>query len=237
MRRSNPLEQIVTHLLNLLGQVPAPLVYLIAAIWIGLESAGIGIPIEPMMLFLGSMAAQGDINLPISILDLAVGCLIFSSLAYLIGRRGGTAAITRLGRYVGLTPMRADHIELWLRQRGLPAIFLARLTPMVRTYGSFAMGAAEVPRPAFVLGTFTGAVVYCSIWTVLGDILGARYEEVLGAFDRFKFIGIAAMALIIAVLILAHHFWGRFTLHRIAEYFHQHHAKHKVPVPPDDMAR
>ncbi|HEX6123047.1 MAG TPA: DedA family protein, partial [Ktedonobacterales bacterium] len=225
------------QLLNILGQVPAPLVYLIAAIWIGLESAGIGIPIEPMMLFLGSLAARGDISLPLSILDLAVGCLIFSSLAYLIGRRGGTAAITRLGRYVGLTPVRADHIEWWLRQRGLPAIFLARLTPMVRTFGSFAMGAAAVPRLAFAVGTFTGAIVYCAIWTILGDILGARYEAVLGAFDRFKFIGIAAMALIVAVVVVAHHFWGRLTLHRIAEYFHHHHGKHKTPVTPEAMLR
>ena len=224
------MEQLVTNLLALLGQVPPPLVYLIGAVWVGFESAGIGLPIEPMMLFVGSLAAQGHVNLALSILLLAVGCLFFASLAYLIGARGGTAAITRVGRFVGLTQIRADHIELWLRQRGAVAVFIARLTPIVRTFGSFIMGAADVPPHIFVLGTFAGALVYCGAWTILGDVLGARYEVVLGAFDRYKFFGVFAVVLIIAAVTTAHHFAGRFTLHRIAAYFHTHAGKHKAPI-------
>jgi membrane protein DedA with SNARE-associated domain len=229
------LENLVTHLLNILAQVPSPLVYLIAAVWVGFESAGIGVPIEPMMLFLGSLAAQGHVSLPLSILDLAIGCLAFSTLAYLIGMRGGTVAITRVGRYVGLTQVRADHIELWLRERGAPAIVLARLTPIIRTYGSFIMGAADVPTQTFALGTFAGALVYCGIWTVVGDILGARYREVLGAFDQYKFIGIATLLVLVAAVVAAHHFWGRLSMQRLAQYFHKHHGKHKTPVASESM--
>jgi membrane protein DedA with SNARE-associated domain len=229
-------EQFVTQLLSILGQVPAPVVYLIAAVWVGLESAGIGVPIEPMMLFLGSLAAQGHVYLPLSILALAVGCLAFASLAYLIGQRGGTVAITRVGRFVGLTQVRADHIELWLRERGAMGVFIARLTPIVRTFGSFIMGAADVPPQTFAIGTFVGALVYCGVWTIIGTLLGARYKEVLGAFDRYKFFGVAGVVLIIVLVAVAHHFAGRLSLRRMEQYFHLHHGKHKTPVASENLA-
>ncbi len=226
------MEQFVTQLLAVLGEVPAPLVYLIAAVWVGLESSGIGVPIEPMMLFLGSLAAQGHVNLALGILGLAIGCLVFASLAYLIGKRAGTVAITRVGRYIGLTQIRADHIELWLRRRGTLAVFIARLTPIVRTFGSFIMGAADVPPQIFALGTFAGALVYCGVWTVVGYALGARYKEVLSAFDRYKFLGVLAVVLIVAVVVAAHHVAGRLSLRRLEAYFHFHHGQHKSPVAP-----
>ncbi len=81
------MTNLVNHLIQILGSVPALLVYLIAAVWMGLESAGIGVPIEPMMLFIGSLAAgtHPHIFLPLAILCAALGCLLFAFIAYTIG--------------------------------------------------------------------------------------------------------------------------------------------------------
>src|SRR5215469_18097267 len=107
------MTNLVNHLIQIMGSVPALLVYLISAVWMGLESAGIGVPIEPMMLFVGSLAAGAHphIVLPLAILAVTLGCVLFSLLAYKIGQRAGTTAIARVGRYVGLSQERADHIE------------------------------------------------------------------------------------------------------------------------------
>src|SRR5215471_19425231 len=171
------MTNLVDHLIQILGSVPALLVYIIAAIWMGLESAGIGVPIEPMMLFVGSLAAgvHPHIFLPLAILATTLGCLAFSWFAYVIGQRAGTKAITRIGRYVGLNQERADHIELWLRHRGGLGVFIARETPMVRTYGSFVMGACEIPLRAFLAATFLGSLIYTTIFLILGEVLGADY--------------------------------------------------------------
>ena len=223
-------EQVVQSVLLTLGAVPAAAVYAICAGWLGLESAGIGVPIEIMLLFEGSLAAQQKVNLVIAILCTTLGCLLFAAVAYTIGRRAGTVAIARVGRFVGLNQVRADHIELWLRHRGALGVFVARVTPMVRTYSSYIMGAAEIGIPTFLIGTFLGALLYNGVFIILGMVLGRNYEKPLQYLDQFGVKGIAAVAGGIILLLLLHHFWGRLTLRRIARHFHRHHAKHHAEV-------
>ena len=227
------MTNLVNHLIDILGTVPALLVYLIAAVWMGLESAGIGVPIEPMMLFVGSLAAglHPHIFLPLAILAATLGCLVFSVIAYKIGERAGTPAIARVGRYVGLNQTRADHIELWLRHRGALGVFVARETPMVRTYGSFIMGAARIPIRTFLIATFLGSLVYTTIFITLGEVLGANYRAPLGWLDSHVGAGDAVIVIaVIAALLALHHFWGRFARYRLALHYRIHLVAGQIPM-------
>ncbi|HLZ23494.1 MAG TPA: DedA family protein [Ktedonobacterales bacterium] len=222
------MEQLFSNLISLMSSVPLPLVFLIVAVWVGAESAGIGVPIEPMMLFAGSLAAQSKnpiVEVAFFIVCTALGCLVFASIAYEIGKRVGTTAITKVGRFIGLNKTRADHIELWLRHRGGLGVFIARETPMVRTFGSYMMGAADIPPTTFALSTFGGSLVYCGIWIVLGNILGANYTQALGYLGKIGTPGILiAVGVVLAVMVL-HHFAGRFGFHRIKRHYLRHGPK------------
>jgi membrane protein DedA with SNARE-associated domain len=231
-------EQFIQHILGVMATVPAIAVYGIIAVWVGLESSGIGVPIEPLMLFAGSLTtqAQSSVNLAVAVVAATVGCLIFSTAAYFIGDRLGTAAIARAGRFVGLTQARADHIELWLRHRGAFGVFIARETPMVRTYGSFMMGAAEIGLPTFLLGTAVGSLLYCAVVTVIGAALGENYAQAFQFFERFGTIGFLVVLVVLVAVVVIHHFWGRLTLHRIALHFHRHHMLHKPPTSEADAS-
>jgi membrane protein DedA with SNARE-associated domain len=215
-------EQLVSQLIAVMAQVPPPLVYVIVALWVGAESAGIGVPIELMLLFVGSLGAQGRTILPLAVVCAAVGCLVFATLAYMIGRRVGTRSITRIGRFIGLNQTRADHIELWMRHRGAAGVLIARETPIVRTYGSYIMGAADIPIVTFVLGTFIGSLVYCALWIIVGAALGENYRAPLHYLDQVGAPGIAIAVGVVAVVVLLHHFAGRLGLHRIALHFRRH---------------
>lgn len=232
------MEQFIQHILQMMGTVPAVVVYGIIAVWVGLESSGIGVPIEPLMLFAGSLTtqAQSDVNIMLAVIAASAGCLIFSSAAYLIGDQLGTAAIARVGRFVGLTQTRADHIELWLRHRGAFGVFIARETPMVRTYGSFIMGAARIGLPTFLFGTAVGSLLYCGIVTVIGAALGKNYAHAIEFFEHFGTIGGVAVVIILLAVLVIHHFWGRLTLRRIALHFHRHQMFHKPPVHGENIA-
>jgi membrane protein DedA with SNARE-associated domain len=222
---------LATQLIAALNGIPVWAVYLFAAVWVGLESAGIGVPIEPVMLFVGSLAAQGHVNLALGILTTSLGCLAFASLAYLVGLRFGTPLITRFGRFVGLSPARADHIELWLRHRGALGIFLLRVTPVVRTFGSYVAGVADIRFPLFAASTFVGSLVYCGAWIAVGNVLGADYRKPLEYLDRLDGRGVAIVLGLIVLGIVLHHFWGRIALWRLAIHFHRHHhLKHAQPA-------
>ncbi len=216
------MEQLVSQLIAIMSEVPVPLMYLIVAVWVGLESAGIGVPIELMLLFVGSLGAEGKTILPLAVFCATIGCLAFATVAYAIGRRVGTRSITRVGRFVGLNQTRADHIELWMRHRGAAGVLIARETPMVRTYGSYIMGAADIPIATFVLGTFIGSLVYCSVWIILGAVLGKNYQAPLHYLDQIGTPGIAIAVGVVVLVALLHHFAGRLGLHRIARHFRRH---------------
>jgi membrane protein DedA with SNARE-associated domain len=218
-------EQLFTNLISLMRSVPLPLAILIVAVWVGAESAGIGVPIEPMMLFAGSLAAQSTssiVELALFIFGAALGCLVFASIAYEIGKRVGTTAITKVGRFIGLNQMRADHIELWLRHRGALGVLIARETPMVRTFGSYIMGAADVPPATFALSTLVGSLVYCGIWIEVGNILGANYTQALGYLSKIGAPGILIAVGVVLVVVVLHHFAGRFGFLRIKRHYLRH---------------
>jgi membrane protein DedA with SNARE-associated domain len=217
------MEQLFTNLVGVMRDVPSPVIYLVAAVWMGLESAGIGVPIEPLMLFLGSLSTRvgGNIVNPVgAVAACTIGCVAFASLAYAIGRREGTGVIARRGRFVGLNQQRADHFEVWLRRKGGVGVFVARLTPMVRTFGSFVMGAAEIPRRTFVLGTAAGSLLYCTIFVTIGALLG--YERPLKAVDAVGWRGVAVVVGVVILYIVLHRLWTSLTLRRIRQHYRRY---------------
>lgn len=218
------MEQLFSNLVGVMQHnVPGPLIYAIAAIWLGLESAGIGVPIEPMLLFVGSLATSGTLVNPwIATVTTALGCLAFATAAYFIGKRVGTGALARVGRFIGLNQQRADHIDLWLRHRGMVGVLIARETPMVRTFGSYIMGAADVPLPTFLLGTLAGSLLYCGVIIGVGAALG--YERPLHALGAIGWKGFAVVAAVVVVYAVLHQFWGRLTLRRMKRHYARHQA-------------
>lgn len=220
------MENLATHLISVLNSVPVLVVYVVAAAWVGIECIGIGLPVEPVMLFLGSLVAVGHVSLPLAIVTSGLGCVALGSLAYWAGRRYGTKAIARFGRYVGLKPERAAHLELWLRRRGALGVFGLRVTPLVRSFTSFVSGVADVPEASWALGTFVGSALYCAVWIVVGNAFGADYQGPLRALDRFGLWGIAAVIAIVVIVFLLHRFAGRMAFRGLAWHFQRHHKQH-----------
>ena len=220
------MEQLVTNLINTLSSVPAIVVYLLAAVWVGIECVGIGVPVEPVMLFLGSLAGaggHGKINAGLAILITGLACLLFGFISYGLGKRFGSEAIARYGRFIGLKPPRADHIELWLRRHGAVGVTAIRSTPFVRSFCSFISGVADIPVPSFALGTFLGSAFYCGVWIVIGDLLGANYKAAFTYLGKFGPIGIAVVVAIIVVITALHWLAGRQAYRRLEDHFKLHH--------------
>jgi membrane protein DedA with SNARE-associated domain len=86
-----------------------------------------------------------------------------------------------------------------------------------------------VPRHKFLIGTALGALLYCGIFIALGTLLGSNYKTSLDWMQKhFGARDILLVWGVIILLLVAHHFWGRLSLRRLAAHFHRH-AQAKSP--------
>jgi membrane protein DedA with SNARE-associated domain len=61
-----------------------------------------------------------------------LGYLLGSLVGWAIGRWGGRALLERHGRWLHLRPENLERAERWFDRHGRAAVFLGRLTPVVR---------------------------------------------------------------------------------------------------------
>src|ERR1700687_1790016 len=104
------------------------------------ESAGIPISSEIVVPLGGALASQGKLSFVGVVIAASAGNLLGSLVAYLLVKRYGETLILGPGRRVGLT---AGHLRLAdpvFLAGGLPAVFIGRLLPVIRTYISFPAG-------------------------------------------------------------------------------------------------
>ncbi len=168
---------------NLLGSVAAWIIAVISAAGyagiaglMAVESACIPMPSEIIMPFAGYLASTGRFSLVLAATAGAIGCNVGSTLAYAVGARGGRRAVERWGRYVLLRHDDLDRADRFFRRFGGPAVFVARLLPVVRTFIALPAGIARMPRMRFQLYTFLGSWPWCFVLAYVGYVLGNRWE-------------------------------------------------------------
>jgi membrane protein DedA with SNARE-associated domain len=163
------------------------------------ESCGLPIPSEVVVPLGGVLASGGHLNLLAVALVASIANVVGSLIAYAVAARWGLPVLLGPGRYLGI---RAHHVELaqrWFSRYGLPAVFVGRLLPVVRTYISFPAGLARVPLGRFVLLTFAGAVPWNLALAYAGYTLGKNYDKVTVFIQRGGYL-IAVVILLVLVV-------------------------------------
>ena len=189
----------MNQLLQGLGTIPAVVVYLFVLLWLGAESTGVPLPNEIVLLLAGSLAAQGRGLSPVLLIVVGTaGSLAGASSAYAIGRRGGRTAVLRFGRFLRLDERRLDAVEAWFAHTGAFAIFIARITPFVRTVASFPAGMLRLNRRTFLLATLAGSLLWCTVMVELGNALGANYRIALNLITQYTLPAIVVLAALVA---------------------------------------
>lgn len=205
---------MINSIVASLGHIPAAAVYLFVFVWLAAESCGVPLPNELVLLLAGSLAAQRGHGLsgPLLVIVAVLGSLAGAMGAYTIGMRGGREAVIRFGSRFGLDDKRLEGIEHWFQRRGQVAIFLARITPFVRTVASFPAGVLRLPLRPFLIATALGSLVWCTVMVVLGVVLGANYTIALRLIEEYTI-----PAILVLVALGAGYFWLHRRLERVAE--------------------
>ena len=128
-----------------------------------------------------------------------VGNTVGSVLGWAIGLYGGRPLVERRGRWLHLDAHKLERAERWFDRFGDAAVFLGRVTPVVRSFVSVPAGVFRMPLLRFTVLTFLGCVPWCFGIAGAGYALGTRYEEFHHNF-RYADYTVAALLLALAVL-------------------------------------
>ena len=169
-----------------------------------IESACIPLPSEIIMPFSGYLVFQGTLNLWLVALAGAVGCVVGSWVAYVVGAWGGRPLIERYGKYLLISHSDLDMADRWFQRHGDITIFVGRLLPVIRTFIAFPAGVARMPLWRFTLYTFTGSFIWCLGLAWIGMKLGQHWDTLGVWFHRFDAVIVALFAVALVAYVWRH---------------------------------
>jgi len=177
---------------------------------IALEGVFPLVPSELILPLAGSLAARGQLALPLLLLAAVLGSLASASLLYAIARWGGEPLIGRLldrwGRWILMSRDDLDHTRAWFNRRGHIMVLFGRFTPGLRTLISVPAGLTAMPYPKFALYTALGSSVWNGGLLVAGWLLGENWPSVQGWVAP-----IAPLIYLTLLILVAVFFWRRYS--------------------------
>ncbi|MFD5585486.1 DedA family protein [Streptomyces sp. NPDC127063] len=184
------------HVQEWLDTVPAGAVYAVVALVIGLESLGIPLPGEIVLVSAALLSSQhGGINPVVLGACASAGAVIGDSIGYAIGRKGGRPLLAWLGRKFpkhfgeGHIATAERSFEKW----GMWAVFFGRFVALLRIFAGPLAGVLHMPYWKFLTANFLGGVVWAGGTTAVIYYVGVVAESWL---KKFSWLG-----LVLAVLI------------------------------------
>jgi membrane protein DedA with SNARE-associated domain len=191
--------------------LPPVLLYLTILIWLVLESAGAPLPNEAILLFSGYLVAIGHLEAVLVVVAATAGSSTGATIAWWIARKYGPAGVEKVGRFVLLNRGRLAAAQAWFNRWGPHTIFLARLTPVVRTVISYPAGLAAMRYRPFITATVLGAGLYNLVVLLVGRAAGPHWVDL---FERFHtpalVLGIVVILLVAAYVAFEHAVKKRF---------------------------
>lgn len=208
-----PVASITSFLTDLVGNHGLYAVFVLMLVDAVLPAAS-----ELVMVYAGAVAAGAfagqsvvafgeRISTPFwayAVMSLAgtLGYTLGSIGGWAIGVLGGRPYLDRHGRWLHLTPARLDRAERWFDRYGGWAVFLGRVTPLVRSFISIPAGVFRGRLGRYTLLTLAGSAIWCFALAGVGWGVGASY----GRFHRdFRFadyaVGVAVVGLLVWIVL------------------------------------
>jgi membrane protein DedA with SNARE-associated domain len=179
---------------------------------------------ELIMLYAGVLASGAVAQHQVSLLGLhlshgaesyialaaagTVGYLAGALAGWAIGRSGGRTLLDRHGRWFQLSPETLVRAERWFDRFGSWAVFLGRITPVVRSFISIPAGVFRVRMFTYLPLTLAGSAIWCFGFAAAGWALGGSWESFHNNFRYADYAAVGAI-LVLGVIMAARHLRSR----------------------------
>jgi membrane protein DedA with SNARE-associated domain len=170
-------------------------VYLLVTLVIGVESLGIPLPGEIVLVSSALLSSQGHVNPWIVGACASAGAVIGDSVGYAIGRRGGRPLLEQLGRRFPkhFSPGHIAAAEASFERWGMWAVFFGRFVALLRIFAGPLAGVLKMPYWKFLTANVLGGIGWAGGTTAVIYYVGVVAEPWL---KRFSYLGLLAAVLV-----------------------------------------
>ena len=131
-----------------------------------------------------------------------IGYVIGSLIGWGIGAYGGRPLLEERGRWFHLDRGKLSRADRWFERYGDAAVFLGRVTPVVRSFISIPAGVVRMPLGRFTVLTFLGSALWCFGIAGAGWALGSNYKRFDHGFAYLEYAVLAGVIFLAGWLIL-----------------------------------
>lgn len=184
------------HVQEWLDTVPAVAVYALVALVIGVESLGIPLPGEIVLVSAALLSSQqSGINPVVLGACATLGAVVGDSIGYAIGRKGGRPLLAWLGakfpRHFGEAHVATA--ERSFQKWGMWAVFVGRFIALLRIFAGPLAGVLRMPYWKFLVANILGGIVWAGGTTAVVYYVGVVAESWL---KRFSWVALVAAVLV-----------------------------------------
>ena len=170
--------------------------YLAVALFVGIESLGVPLPGETMLITAAVFAATThQLSIVGVILAAIAGAVVGDNIGFGIGWFGGYPLLRRFGKYIRLDEAKLKVGRYIFKRQGAKVVFFGRFVSVLRTYAAFLAGTNRMHWSRFLIANATGAVV----WATLYGVGAYKASSVIAKLSTPVAIGLGALAVVVII--------------------------------------
>ena len=174
--------------------------YLAVFFFVGIESIGIPVPGETMLVTAGVYAGPtGRLSSFWVIVASSAGAIVGDNIGYAIGRTGGYRLLKRYGRFIRLEENRLRLGQYLFHKHGPKVVFFGRFVSVLRIFAAFLAGVNHMHWRQFLIFNAAGGIIWSTIYGMAAYLLGKQLLQLSGRVDLV--LAIVGVAVIITVIV------------------------------------
>lgn len=191
------MQEIIISLMNDFG-------YLGILLLIMIENVFPPIPSEIILCFGGFMTTTTNLTIFGVVLVSTIGSILGAVILYFIGKIFNKDRFIKIvsGKVGKVLRLKKEDIELadrWFDSKGSKTVFFCRFIPIVRSLISIPAGMSEMRFSKFLILTSLGTLIWNTVLTVLGSIMGENWAQVAHVIDSYSSIVLIVLIVLFVV--------------------------------------
>jgi membrane protein DedA with SNARE-associated domain len=176
---------------------------LVVFIPVFLETAGVPLPGETVLLFAGVAASTGRIDLAATIVVAATAAILGDNVGFAVGRYGGRRVVLRLAHLGGVERSLGWGEGFFLRHGG-KTVFMARWVAGLRIFGAWIAGMVGMSWGRFFVWNALGGITWATTVVLAGYLFARSLSRIKEVFGVGGAIAAGAVVLVGGGALLRH---------------------------------